>query len=77
MANDTEQQKPFWLVWSPQGTHPPEYRHTNVTSATHEAERLARLHPGRVFFVLQSVCARQLNDMHRVDLRPEITDLPF
>lgn len=77
MADDTENKAPFWLVWSPQGARPPEYRHASEAMATHEAERLARLHPGNIFVVLQSVCSRQVNDMRRVDLRPEIKDLPF
>lgn len=48
VATDTD----FWLVWSPQGKWPPRHRHASEQSATHEAERLARLHPGSVFYVV-------------------------
>lgn len=72
-----ERQDAFWLVWSPQGERPPKFRHDSEAMATIEAERLARLRPGHTFVVLQSVCARQVNDMRCVDLRPDPKDIPF
>lgn len=43
---------PFYLVWSPQGPTPPRYCHGTQDAAEAEAERLARQHPGRKFFVV-------------------------
>ncbi|NIJ18457.1 hypothetical protein FHS95_000126 [Sphingomonas naasensis] len=44
---------PFWLVWCPSGDHAPRFKHGSVSSAEREAERLADLHPGREFYVVQ------------------------
>lgn len=66
----------FWLVWNVNGAAP-TYRHATGDSAVKEAERLARLNPGETFAVLQSVCARSVNNMQKTDLRPTIDDIPF
>lgn len=51
----------FWIVWSPSGKTPPRHRHYNRYSAVKEAERLARLHGGDEFFVLEAwgKCVKQ------------------
>ncbi|TAM23390.1 MAG: hypothetical protein EPN60_15075 [Nevskiaceae bacterium] len=61
---------PYWLVWAPTGSRPPACRHASVESATAEAERLARAHPGQQFVVLQSVTALRVVDLERIDLMP-------
>jgi hypothetical protein len=43
--------KPIFYVFQPE-THYMRYQHSTLESATKEAERLARLHPGRRFQVL-------------------------
>lgn len=43
----------FWLVWSPQGNNP-AHRHYTESDAERESRRLARLNPGKEFFVLQA-----------------------
>ncbi|WP_261532566.1 hypothetical protein [Burkholderia multivorans] len=40
-----------------------------------EAERLARVHPGNEFYVMQADTMRTVNDMKRVDF--EAPDIPF
>lgn len=35
-----------------------------------EAERLARANKGETFVVLESVCARRIDDMLRIEMRP-------
>ena len=45
------QSKRFWMVWTPSGTGPTKCHDTHE-SAHGEAERLAKQHPERVFFVL-------------------------
>jgi hypothetical protein len=65
----------FWFVWNVNG-NAPRYQHASPTSAVTEAERLARANPGETFVVLQSVCARCVNDMQKIDLRPS-DDIPF
>lgn len=68
---------PFWLVWCPTG-YDPVHKHPTHESAVTEAERLARLHKGETFVVLESVCARKVDDMRRIDFRqPENNDVPF
>jgi hypothetical protein len=45
----------FWLVWSPRSGRPPKVRHPTEQAARGEAERLARMHPGRNYYVLACV----------------------
>ncbi len=65
---------PFWMVW---GIHsgPPTFQHQSEESARNEAERLARLNPGKQFVVLESVAAYTKTDVAVTDLRPNI--IPF
>lgn len=65
----------FWFVWNPEG-HSPTYKHPSEKSAVGEAERLARLHPGNTFVVLESVCARRVDDMLRIEMRNN-SEVPF
>lgn len=67
--------KAFWFVWNPNG-HNPKYQHNSEASATAEAERLARAHPGETFVVLESICARRVDDMLRIVMRTDC-DIPF
>jgi glutathione S-transferase len=59
---------PFWLVWNPNGRSP-TFRHPSEQNAVTEAERLARLNPGETFIVLESVSARRVDSMIRIDMR--------
>lgn len=45
----------FWMVWCPLGGAP-TVKHETKHSAEKEAERLARYHPGRSFYVLEAEC---------------------
>lgn len=65
----------FWMVWNPEG-RAPTYRHTSEGSAKTEAERLARANPGQTFVVLESVCARRVDDMICIDMRAD-DGIPF
>lgn len=61
---------PFWVVWCPTAG-PPTYKHATERSAVAESERLAQLHPGHRFVVLQSVSAVMVGaPLLRIDLRP-------
>lgn len=44
----------FYLIWCPEGSSPPRYRHANEMDARLEAERLAKANSGRAFFVLRT-----------------------
>ena len=44
----------FWIVWSPEGRHPPSKRYSVDDNARREAERLARECPGHHFYVLRA-----------------------
>lgn len=44
----------FWFVWTKTG-HMPRKAHDTLAQATAEAARLARIHPGKKFIVLEAV----------------------
>jgi len=44
----------FWLIWC-ESHGAPTYKHTSLSNAKDEARRLATLHPGQSFVVLESV----------------------
>ena len=44
---------PFWMVWCADNM-PPMVKHQNEQDAKKEAERLAGLHPGHNFYVLEA-----------------------
>lgn len=67
--------KTFWFVWNEDG-NAPRYKHCTEGAATTEAERLAHLHPGQTFVVLEAKCARTIDRMQRVEFRPD-GDIPF
>ncbi len=70
-----EVRKPFWMVWSPQG-HAPTYKHASEYAARGEAERLARVHPGSQFVVLQAMSAVECTDLRRITFEND-ADIPF
>lgn len=45
----------FYIVWNPERTTPPRYRHDSLLSAIAEAKRLADANPGQSFIVLASM----------------------
>lgn len=65
----------FWVVMNPED-NAPKFMHRSESSATTEAERLARKNPGQVFYVMESICGRVVDDMQRIQLR-QIDDIPF
>lgn len=44
---------PFFMVWSPEGQMP-RCKHKSIGVAKREAQRLARLYPGKTFVVLKA-----------------------
>lgn len=66
---------PFWFVWNPDNRNP-QHKHETEESAIAEAERLARMNRGATFVVLESVCARRVDDMLRIEMRRD-SDIPF
>ncbi|KRB26290.1 hypothetical protein [Mesorhizobium sp. Root172] len=53
---DKIERSTFWLVWRDRG-NAPTFQHFQKSAALAEAERLARLTPGEVFFVMKSTAA--------------------
>lgn len=49
------EEPPFYLVWNEDG-FAPRFKHSSVTAAENEAERLATANPGQVFYVLIPSC---------------------
>lgn len=45
--------KKFWMVCGPFNS--PKYRHPTELSAQQEADRLAKMHPGDAFFVMEAI----------------------
>ncbi|MBU9317246.1 hypothetical protein L0Z13_11755 [Burkholderia multivorans] len=70
-----ERLEAFFIIWCPTGPHSPKHRHRSRNAAVIEAERLARVHPGNEFYVMQADTMRTVNDMKRVDF--EAPDIPF
>ncbi len=68
-------QAKFWLVWSPQGDRSPSHRHSTAVAARREAERLASQHPGKSFFVVESVGFARKVDVAWTDTNE--TEIPF
>ena len=60
------EEEEFWVVWCPQTGHP-TVKHMTRQEAVAESERLARKHPGCVFYVLQAV---SVSSAVRVETRP-------
>jgi hypothetical protein len=67
--------KTFWLVWDHGGGNP-TVKHENYWGAQNEAQRLARLNPGRQFVVLEATHAFQVTDMHQTEFKHD-ADIPF
>lgn len=44
----------FWLVWRPDG-YVPTKKHESEASAETESRRLAQVHPGKEFYVLEAI----------------------
>ena len=72
----TMNESTFWMVWNPQG-HAPTAKHLRREHAIAEAERLARQCRGQTFIVLESMCARVVDDMRRIEYERADDDLPF
>lgn len=70
----------FWLVWREHGSAP-TYKHQTKEDAVQEAERLAKLHPENVFFVMEAKAGRfsREPDVERVKVKGKLTsgDIPF
>ena len=51
----------FWIVYNPHGQLPRAhfFKHPSMGKAMAEAKRLAELHPKEIFFVLETVSAKQ------------------
>lgn len=66
--------KTVWFVWCP--THSvPSVQHTSLASAEREAKRLAALHAGRQFLVLELVgVAEKIDVAYR---RTKHIEIPF
>lgn len=45
----------FWIVWSPDTTCTPTVKHETKEAAEKEAERLATMHRGKRYYVLEGV----------------------
>lgn len=52
---------PLWLVWNP-NARLPRYEHGSRDSAAAEAKRLAKLHPGERFYVMEPIGAAMVED---------------
>jgi hypothetical protein len=74
---NTQTESAFWLVWSPSGSTPPKHRHLTEQQAVHEAERLAKEHPGQLFVVVESIAARRVDNMVRTEYTGGSLTIPF
>lgn len=61
----TTQPAKFWMV---KGDGPASATHGSREAAEREADRLARLSPGTLFFVLEAVACHRRVDVERISL---------
>lgn len=54
------QNKKFWMV---KGNGPTSFKHSTKEAAIKEAERLANVHPGKEFYVLEAICIKKTSKM--------------
>lgn len=69
----------YWCVWN-EGGGSPTVRHPTFSTARAEAQRLARLHPGKRFAVLAAATAYVKDDVREVRFegqRPWDEGVPF
>lgn len=52
----------FWCVWN-EGGGSPTYKHAEYSTASKEAQRLARANPGKRFVVLAAAVAYVVDDL--------------
>lgn len=66
----------FWMV---AGNGPSSHRHDSYDSAQTEAQRLARLHPGHCFYVMEAIEAIEKREFHTIQFRAKPIDdgVPF
>lgn len=67
--------KPYWMVHGSQG--PPTYKHVSLQSARQEAERMAKLYPGELFVILESIAAVEKFDVLWMEPGDDGCDIPF
>lgn len=67
---------PFFMVYG-MGQKQPTARHKTRASATQEAERLARAHPGIEFFVLRTISVSRKLDVLTEEMSPWDRAEPF
>ena len=65
--------KRYWMV---HGHGMPSHMHESYESAAKEAKRLARVHPGQTFVVLESVKAFRKIEIQEMDMDGDY-ELPF
>jgi hypothetical protein len=65
----------FWVVWNERGGSP-TVKHNTFDSARKEAERLARVHAGQSFHVLQLCGSMVKTDVHWIDANVD-DGIPF
>lgn len=68
----------FYMCLAENGSKPPTFRHNDIESASKEAERLARVHGGKVH-VLASVATVEKTDVRWARHEPptDDDDIPF
>ena len=59
------QSKKFWMV---KGNGPASFKHSTKEAAIKEAERLANVHPGKEFYVLEAICIKKSSKMETTHL---------
>lgn len=66
----------FWMVWM-EGNRDPQFKHECLSSAENEAERLARLYPGKKLYILETVNFCKVSDVVWWAKRSDDMEAPF
>jgi hypothetical protein len=65
LEQSKQSNKKFWMV---KGNGPTNFKHRSKEAAVKEAERLANVHQGKEFYVLEAICIKKASKMVTLDL---------
>ena len=71
-----ESKREFWIVWSDNG-NTPTVKHSAEETARKESARLARIHPGKVFWVLKAIGGSFKRDVDWLPVDTADESMPF
>lgn len=75
LTSDRVEHAEFFIVWCPDGTRPPSVTHESQEEAERVADKMARIHKGKRFYVLGALS--EYLDERPICLRLGSDKIPF